>query len=67
MPAPNGHGPMPRQVDERALLRADHVRQQKHHDERDHDEVEITEARAVQRARFDCAQPLPLGVHGAGR
>ena len=67
MPAPNGHGPMPGKVDERALLRADHVRQQQHDHERDHDEVEVAEARAVQRARLDVPQPLPFGVHGAER
>ena len=53
------------QVDERALLGADHVRQQQHDDERDHDEIEIAEARAVHRARLDVPQPLPFGVHAA--
>ena len=53
----------PRERDERALLGADHVRQQEDDHERDEDEVEIAEVRAVQRPRLDLPQPLPFGFH----
>ena len=48
---------------ERALFRADHVREQEHDHESDHDEVEVAEARAVQRSRLDVPQPLPSRCH----
>src|SRR5206468_7371045 len=52
-----------RNVEERTLLGADHVRQQEHHHERDHDEVEVAVMRAAHVARFDVAQALPFGFH----